>query len=348
MDNKEKKTAEDEQAQQRPLFDLRPKKFCEYIGQEQVVETLQSAVEAARRRAEVLDHVLFYGPPGLGKTTLAHIIANELGVPLVHTSGPALEKGGDLISILTHMDDGSVLFIDEIHRLPKVVEEFLYSAMEDFAVDIIFDKGMNARSYRAKLDQFTLVGATTRAGLLTPPLRERFGIQRSLDFYSLAELTRVVLRSAALLKVSIDEDAAREIARRSRGTPRIANQMLRRVRDYAEVKADGTISFKVSNEALALEGIDGLGLNLLDVRFLNVIIEIYKGGPVGLEAIAATLQEEAETLIDVVEPYMLKAGLLARTSSGRRATELAYKHLKKKVGPAGAMQLELPTLPDCR
>jgi Holliday junction DNA helicase RuvB len=294
-----------------------------------------------KQRGDVLDHVLFYGPPGLGKTTMAHIIANELGVPLIHTSGPALEKGGDLISILTHMEDGSVLFIDEIHRLPKVVEEFLYSAMEDFAVDIIFDKGMNARSYRAKLDQFTLVGATTRAGLLTPPLRERFGIQRSMDFYSIEELTRVVHRSAALLNIFIAEDASREIARRSRGTPRIANQMLRRVRDYAEVKADGKINLGVSHEALALEGIDELGLNLLDVRFLNVIIEIYKGGPVGLEAIAATLQEEAETLIDVVEPFLLKAGLLARTSSGRRATELAYKHLKKK-GPPGAVQLELP------
>lgn len=324
------------------ILDLRPKRFTEYIGQKQVVETLQIAVEAARKRGDVLDHVLFYGPPGLGKTTMSHIISNELDVPLVHTSGPALEKGGDLISILTHMDHGSVFFIDEIHRLPKVVEEFLYSAMEDFAVDIIFDKGMNARSYRAQLEQFTLVGATTRAGLLSPPLRERFGIQRSLDFYSVKELQRVIVRSASILEVEIEEAAAQEIARRSRGTPRIANQLLRRVRDYAQVRAEGKITQNVSNEALALEGIDELGLNLLDVRFLNVIINFYKGGPVGLEAIAATLQEENDTLIDMVEPYLLKAGLLARTSSGRKVTETAYRHLKKTKGKTSG-QLELPT-----
>jgi Holliday junction DNA helicase RuvB len=324
------------------ILDLRPKRFTEYIGQKQVVETLQIAVEAARKRGDVLDHVLFYGPPGLGKTTMSHIISNELDVPLVHTSGPALEKGGDLISILTHMDHGSVFFIDEIHRLPKVVEEFLYSAMEDFAVDIIFDKGMNARSYRAQLEQFTLVGATTRAGLLSPPLRERFGIQRSLDFYSVKELQRVIVRSASILEVEIEEAAAQEIARRSRGTPRIANQLLRRVRDYAQVRAEGKITQNVSNEALALEGIDELGLNLLDVRFLNVIINFYKGGPVGLEAIAATLQEENDTLIDMVEPYLLKAGLLARTSSGRKVTDTAYRHLKKSKGKTSG-QLELPT-----
>ncbi len=326
-----------------PAFlDLRPKKFSDYIGQKQIVETLQIAVEAAKKRNEVLDHVLFYGPPGLGKTTMAHIISNELGVPLVHTSGPALEKGGDLVSILTHMEHGSVFFIDEIHRLPKIVEEFLYSAMEDFAVDIIFDKGMNARSYRAKLNQFTLVGATTRAGLLSPPLRERFGIQRSLDFYSVEELQQVIIRSASILNVSIDYDAALEIARRSRGTPRIANQLLRRVRDFAQVRADGSITKKVSDDALALEGIDARGLNLLDVRFLNVIIEFYKGGPVGLEAIAATLQEETDTLIDMVEPYLLKAGLLTRTSSGRKVTEQAYKHFKKTVQKAKGRQMPLP------
>jgi len=340
----EKNTSAPEEDGQDPhvILDLRPKRFTEYIGQKQVVETLQIAVEAARKRGDVLDHVLFYGPPGLGKTTMSHIISNELDVPLVHTSGPALEKGGDLISILTHMDHGSVFFIDEIHRLPKVVEEFLYSAMEDFAVDIIFDKGMNARSYRAQLEQFTLVGATTRAGLLSPPLRERFGIQRSLDFYSVKELQRVIIRSASILEVEIEEAAAQEIARRSRGTPRIANQLLRRVRDYAQVRAEGKITQNVSNEALALEGIDELGLNLLDVRFLNVIINFYKGGPVGLEAIAATLQEENDTLIDMVEPYLLKAGLLARTSSGRKVTETAYRHLKKSKGKTSG-QLELPT-----
>ncbi len=325
--------------------DLRPKRFSEYIGQKQIVETLQIAVEATRKRSDVLDHVLFYGPPGLGKTTLAHIISNELDVPLVHTSGPALEKGGDLISILTHLKQGDVLFIDEIHRLPKIVEEFLYSAMEDFAIDIIFDKGMNARSYRAKLEPFTLVGATTRAGLLSSPLRERFGIQRPLDFYTIAELQKVIVRSAAILDVTIDEEGALEIANRSRGTPRIANQLLRRVRDFAQVRADGHINKKVATDALKLEGIDKLGLNPLDVRFLNVIIEFYKGGPVGLEAIAATMQEEPDTLIDVVEPFLLKAGLLIRTSSGRRATELAYKHLNKtgfKKAGGSSSQLELP------
>jgi Holliday junction DNA helicase RuvB len=333
---------EDDREEERVVLDLRPKRFADYIGQNQVVETLQIAVEAAKKRGDVLDHVLFYGPPGLGKTTLAHIISNELDVPLIHTSGPALEKGGDLISILTHMDYGRVIFIDEVHRLPKVVEEFLYSAMEDFAVDIIFDKGMNARSYRAKLEQFTLIGATTRAGLLSAPLRERFAIQRSLDFYSVEQLRKVVIRSASILNIEVDGEGAMEIARRSRGTPRIANQLLRRVRDFTQVRADGKVTKKVSNEALALEGIDELGLNRLDVRFLNVIIDFYKGGPVGLEAIAATLQEENDTLIDMVEPFLLKAGLLVRTSSGRKVTEATYKHLRKEVRETATGQLELP------
>jgi Holliday junction DNA helicase RuvB len=325
-------------------FDLRPKRFVEYIGQQQIVEMLKIAVEAAQKREEVLDHVLFYGPPGLGKTTLAHIIANEMGVSVIHTSGPALEKGGDLLSILTHLERGNVLFIDEIHPLPKVVEEFLYPAMEDFAVDIIFDKGMNARSYRSKLEQFTLVGATTRAGLLSAPLRERFGIFGSLDFYSEQDLEKVIVRSASILNVSIDEAGAQEIARRARGTPRIANRLLRRIRDYAEVRADGVITKKVADRALALEGIDVLGLTPLDIRFLNVIIQVYKGGPVGLEAIAATLQEEPDTLVDMVEPFLLKAGLLARTSSGRKLTELAYKHLKIEPLAKGARQMELPKI----
>jgi Holliday junction DNA helicase RuvB len=343
MENeKDVSVPEDDREEERVVLDLRPKRFADYIGQNQVVETLQIAVEAAKKRGDVLDHVLFYGPPGLGKTTLAHIISNELDVPLIHTSGPALEKGGDLISILTHMDYGRVIFIDEVHRLPKVVEEFLYSAMEDFAVDIIFDKGMNARSYRAKLEQFTLIGATTRAGLLSAPLRERFAIQRSLDFYSVEQLRKVVIRSASILNIEVDGEAATEIARRSRGTPRIANQLLRRVRDFTQVRADGKVTKKVSNEALALEGIDELGLNRLDVRFLNVIIDFYKGGPVGLEAIAATLQEENDTLIDMVEPFLLKAGLLVRTSSGRKVTEATYKHLKKEVRETATGQLELP------
>jgi Holliday junction DNA helicase RuvB len=324
-----------------PTLDLRPKNFEEYIGQRQVVETLEIAVTAARQRGDVLDHVLLYGPPGLGKTTLAHIISNELDVPLVHTSGPALEKGGDLISILTHLKRGDVLFIDEIHRLPKVVEEFLYSAMEDFAVDIIFDKGMNARSYRAKLEQFTLVGATTRAGLLSAPLRDRFGVQRSLDFYADQDLQTVIMRSAGIMDVAIEQEAGAEIARRSRGTPRIANQLLRRVRDYAQVRADGRITAPLSCDALALEGIDTLGLTPLDVRFLEVIIDVYKGGPVGLEAIAATMQEEPDTLIDMVEPFLLKAGLLLRTSSGRKAGEPAFQHLGKPVFKKNARQTDL-------
>jgi len=329
---------EDEHA---AALDLRPKNFDEYIGQRQVVETLEIAVTAARQREDVLDHVLLYGPPGLGKTTLAHIISNELDVPLVHTSGPALEKGGDLISILTHLKRGDVLFIDEIHRLPKVVEEFLYSAMEDFAVDIIFDKGMNARSYRAKLEQFTLVGATTRAGLLSAPLRDRFGVQRSLDFYTEQDLQTVILRSARIMEVEIEKTAAVEIGRRSRGTPRIANQLLRRVRDFAQVRADGHITAQLSCDALALEGIDSLGLTPLDVRFLNVIIDVYKGGPVGLEAIAATMQEEPDTLIDMVEPFLLKAGLLLRTSSGRKAAETAFQHLGKPVVKKKLQQADL-------
>jgi holliday junction DNA helicase RuvB len=326
---------------QASALDLRPKNFKEYIGQHQVVETLEIAVTAARQREDVLDHVLLHGPPGLGKTTLAHIISNELDVPLVHTSGPALEKGGDLISILTHLKHSDVLFIDEIHRLPKIVEEFLYSAMEDFAVDIIFDKGLNARSYRAKLEPFTLVGATTRAGLLSAPLRDRFGLQRSLDFYTEQDLEQVIVRSAGLMDVSIDRPAAAEIARRSRGTPRIANQLLRRVRDYAQVRADGRITAALSCDALALEGIDALGLTPLDVRFLDVIIEFYKGGPVGLEAIAATMQEEPDTLIDMVEPFLLKAGLLLRTSSGRKATELAFRHLGKKIFNPKSRQMDI-------
>jgi len=322
-------------------LDLRPKNFEEYIGQRQVVETLQIAVTAARQREDVLDHVLLYGPPGLGKTTLAHIISNELEVPLVHTSGPALEKGGDLISILTHLKRGDVLFIDEIHRLPKVVEEFLYSAMEDFAVDIIFDKGMNARSYRAKIEQFTLVGATTRAGLLSAPLRDRFGVQRSLDFYGEQDLQTVIMRSARIMEVEIEHAAAVEIARRSRGTPRIANQLLRRVRDFAQVRANGRITAPLSCDALTLEGIDSLGLTSLDVRFLDVIIDVYKGGPVGLEAIAATMQEEPDTLIDMVEPFLLKAGLLLRTSSGRKASEPAFRHLNKPVFKKKLRQIDM-------
>ncbi|QTA91863.1 Holliday junction branch migration DNA helicase RuvB [Desulfonema magnum] len=309
------------------ILSLRPKRLPDYIGQTDTVETLKIAIEAAKKRNEPLDHVLFHGPPGLGKTTLAHIIANEMGGNLTVTSGPALEKGGDLIGILTHLEAGDILFADEIHRIPKAVEEFLYPAMEDFAVDFVFDKGVHARSHRYRLQRFTFVGATTRVGLLSAPLRDRFGIFRSLDFYSEADLMKICKRSAALLEVGINNDGATELAKRSRGTPRIVNRLLKRVRDYAQVRADGTITKKTVSAALSLEGVDEKGLTNLDRRYLKTIIEFYNGGPVGIEAIAATLQEETDTLVDVVEPYLLKIGLMIRTSSGRKASKHAYKHL---------------------
>ncbi|MFY9704272.1 MAG: Holliday junction branch migration DNA helicase RuvB, partial [Desulfobacterales bacterium] len=296
-----------------------------------IVETLKIAVEAAKMRKEPVDHVLFHGPPGLGKTTLAHIIANETGGTLTVTSGPALEKGGDLIGILTHLEDGDVLFVDEVHRIPRNVEELLYPAMEDFAIDFVFDKGVHARSHRFRLKRFTLIGATTRIGLISSPLRDRFGILRSLDFYTEAELIRITKRSAALLDVPLDDFGAAELAARSRGTPRIVNRLLRRVRDYAQVRSDGTIKRDTVEAALALEGVDEKGLTDLDRRFIRTVIEFYNGGPVGIEAIAATLQEETDTLVDVVEPYLLKAGLITRTSAGRKATEAAYRHLGFKI-----------------
>jgi holliday junction DNA helicase RuvB len=309
------------------ILSLRPERLHDYVGQDEVVETLKIAIEAAKLRAEPLEHVLFHGPPGLGKTTLAHIIANEMGGTLTVTSGPALEKGGDLIGILTHLGEGDVLFVDEIHRTPKTVEEFLYPAMEDFAVDFVFDKGIHARSHRYRLKCFTLVGATTRVGLLTAPLRDRFGIFRSLDFYGLEDLVRITIRSAALLEVVIDESGALELAKRSRGTPRIVNRLLKRVRDYAQVRGDGAISKPIVEAALALEGVDERGLTRLDYRYLKTIIDYYNGGPVGIEAISATLQEETDTLVDVVEPYLLKIGMVIRTSSGRRTSDAAYRHL---------------------
>ncbi len=313
--------------QEPEIISLRPERLHEYIGQAEVLETLQIAIEATKQRGEALEHVLFHGPPGLGKTTLAHIIANEMNTNLVVTSGPALEKGGDLIGMLTHLETGDVLFIDEIHRTPKAVEELLYPAMEDFSIDFIFDKGIHARSHRFQLKQFTLVGATTRVGLLSAPLRDRFGLFRSLDFYGMDDLEKIVRRSAALLKLAIDAGGAAALARRSRGTPRIINRLLKRARDYAQVRADGRITQKTVEEALNLEGVDNAGLTPLDRRYLLTIINYYNGGPVGIEAVSATLQEETDTLVDVVEPFLLKIGFLMRTAAGRRASSAAYQHL---------------------
>jgi Holliday junction DNA helicase RuvB len=309
-----------------------------------VVESLSIAIRAAKKRQEPLDHIIFQGPPGLGKTTLANIVAREMGVAIHHTSGPALEKGGDLISILTSLERGNVLFIDEIHRIPKVIEEFLCPAMEDFAIDIIFDKGANARAYRSRLEWFTLIGATTRPGLLSRPLRERFGITRDLEFYSVKDIVNIVERSAAILQVPVDGLGAQEVAFRSRGTPRVANHLLKRVRDYSQVKADGKVSKAIADAALDLEGVDKEGLTILDRRFLEVIIHYYKGGPVGIEAIAATLQEESETLEELVEPFLLQQGYVIRTSSGRRATEKAFSHLD--ISPHNAsLQAQLSFIP---
>ncbi len=310
------------------MISLRPETFGDYVGQKESVETLQIAIAAAKMRNEPMDHVLLHGPPGLGKTTISHIIANEMGTNLTVTSGPALEKGGDLIGILTNLGNGDILFIDEIHRIPKVVEEFLYPAMEDFSVDFVFDKGIHARSHRYRLNHFVLVGATTRVGLLSSPLRDRFGIFRTLDFYDMDELCTIVKRSAMLLNTKISHEGAMELAKRSRGTPRIVNRLLKRIRDYSQVRSDGNISAEIVKKALLLEGIDEMGLTRLDRQYLSTIIDFYGGGPVGVEAISATLQEEPDTLVDVVEPYLLKTGLVLRTSSGRRASEAAYKHIK--------------------
>jgi Holliday junction DNA helicase RuvB len=317
---------------------LRPRSFEEYVGQEAAVASLRVSVEAARQRGECVDHVLLYGPPGLGKTTLAGIIANEMGTRLETTSGPAIERGGDLLGILSNLAAKDVLFIDEIHRLPRVVEELLYPAMEDFAVNFVMERGMHARSIKHRLEPFTLVAATTRPGMLSAPLRERFGIFHHLDFYSEAELGRIVTRSAAILETRIEPAGAAEIARRSRGTPRIVNRLLRRVRDYAQVSGDGRISEEIARDALDKEGVDARGLDRLDRRFLTAIVEVYHGGPVGLEAVAATINDEAETLSEIVEPYLLKIGFLAREPRGRRVTREAYAHLGRPAPSGGPGQ----------
>lgn len=312
---------------------LRPRRLDEYIGQEKVKEMISIFIQAARGRDEVLDHVLLFGPPGLGKTTLANIIAYEMGVSIRTTSGPAIERPGDLAAILTSLSPGDILFIDEVHRLSRTVEEVLYPAMEDYALDIVIGKGPGARSLRLELPRFTLVGATTRAGLLTSPLRDRFGVTSRLDYYLPEELVLIVTRTADILGVEITRDGAFEIASRSRGTPRVANRLLKRVRDYAQVKADGIINLAVADEALKFLEVDALGLDHADRRLLLTIIQKFEGGPVGLDTLGAATSEESETLEDVYEPFLIQLGMLARTPRGRVATLLAYQHLGIEYNP---------------
>jgi Holliday junction DNA helicase RuvB len=316
---------------------LRPKRLADFIGQNAVISNLKTYIAAAKNRGEPLDHVLLSGPPGLGKTTLAHIIANEMGVGIRTTSGPAIERKGDIAAILTALEPGDVLFIDEIHRLSRVVEELLYSAMEDFALDIILGQGPSAKSIRLTLPRFTLVGATTRTGLLTSPLRDRFGVPFRLEYYGTAELEEVIRRSAASLSIPIAPQGAAEIARRSRGTPRIANRLLRRVRDFAQVKGDGTITREVADHALLQMEVDREGLDVMDRKILRVILEKFQGGPVGVETISASVSEERDTIEDVYEPFLIQRGFLKRTPRGRVATPSAWKHLGMAV-PSSAVQ----------
>ncbi|MGQ9492192.1 MAG: Holliday junction branch migration DNA helicase RuvB [Anaerolineae bacterium] len=317
---------------------LRPKHLSEYIGQERIKENLSICITAAKGRGEALDHVLLYGPPGLGKTTLAHVIANEMGVNIKITSGPAIERPGDLAAILTNLRKSDILFIDEVHRLGHPVEEVLYPAMEDFALDIVIGKGPSARSIRLKLPPFTIIGATTRIALMTSPLRDRFGVVYRLDFYDLAAMEAIVQRSARILGIPIDGGGTRAIAQRARGTPRVANRLLKRVRDYAQVRAQGIVTEKIALQALNLLEVDELGLDDIDRKILRTIIEKFDGGPVGLETIAAALSEEADTIMDVCEPYLLQLGFLERTPRGRLATPRAYEHL-------GLPYVQKPTQP---
>jgi Holliday junction DNA helicase RuvB len=312
-------------------FSLRPKMLREYIGQAELKNKLEILITAAKGRGEPVEHILLYGPPGLGKTTLAHIIGNEMGSKIISTSGPALQRAGDLMGILTNLNEGDILFIDEIHRLSPVIEEFIYPAMEDFKVDFVVDKGAFAKVINVPLKRFTLVGATTRAGMLSAPLRDRFGLYYHIDFYPPEDLEEIIVRSSKLLEISIDRAAAAVVAGRARGTPRIANRLLRRVRDYATVKANGHIT--PDNAALSLdsEGIDAMGLDPLDRKLLKIVVEYYKGGPVGIEALGATLSEEIDTLVDMVEPYLLKIGFIQRTKRGRMASAEAARHLGLKL-----------------
>ncbi|MCL4219845.1 MAG: Holliday junction branch migration DNA helicase RuvB [Phycisphaerales bacterium] len=312
-------------------WSLRPERINDYVGQTDLIERLRIAIEAVRRRAEPLDHVLLHGPPGLGKTTLAHVIAHELGSRVHATSGPALARGTDLVAALTRLERGDVLFIDEIHRLPVAVEEFIYPAMEDFRIDICLDSGLNARTVQINCQPFTLIGATTRAGLISSPMRSRFGIAHHIRYYDVGELLVILKRSASLLGVAASEDALRRMAERARGTPRIANRLLRRVRDYAQVRADGTISPEVVDAALDLEGVDTLGLDELDRAYMRIIATTYEGGPVGLETVAATMNEDAGTLEDVVEPYLLQIGFLSRTRRGRALTAAGAGHIGARL-----------------
>jgi Holliday junction DNA helicase RuvB len=318
--------------------DLRPRRFQEYVGQRAVVDSISIAVMAAKKRGDTLDHALFHGPPGLGKTTISQIIARELDSQLIHTSGPALERPADVVGLLSNLKVGDVLFIDEIHRLSHAVEEYLYSAMEDFRVDFMTGSGAFAKSINLPLQPFTLIGSTTRAGMLSAPLRERFGLAYHLDFYSTEELTQVVTRSAGILEVDVDESGALEIAMRSRGTPRISNRLLRRVRDFAEVRNSGTINGSVASEALEIEGVDRLGLDRLDRLYLTTLSKNYQGGPAGIQALAATINEDQQTLEDVVEPFLLKIGFIVRTPQGRRTTPEGFEHIglqPRLDGPSG-------------